>query len=643
MAEAPSEATPDTAEGHSPAWTDRLRTFVGYVPSGDTIPDEVWANRHRSILTATLLHVPFLVALGLFQGTEPLSGATIPATPLWVIALGQGVVVGAVALASVSGLSRRLRTALATTGLVATSITLVQYSGGFIEAHFHFFVVLGVLALYEDWLPFGLGILYVALSHGVFGMIDAARVYNHPAAIENPWVWGGIHAVLVAMLALALVQNWVSTEKSRETARQRLRRAEEKQAEVEDLERKRAEIQRKREEVNQAKQDLEDLAEEYSTVMAAAADGDLSVRMEADVDSDAMARIARSFNGMMDETEAAIREIQRFADEVSTASEEADAGVEEVETASEEISESVQEIAAGADEQRQMLEETSEEMTDLSATVEEVAASAETVAERSHETAEVAEAGEATAQEAIEDARAVQAAIDATVDNVEALEERMAEIDEIVGLIGEIAEQTNMLALNANIEAARAGDRGGDGEGFAVVADEVKSLAEETRDSAAEIEELIDETTAQTEATVEEARSAERSMQQGVEAVEEVVEAFERVADNTEATDSGIQEISDATDDQASSTEEAVSMVEEVARIGRSTAQETESASAAAQQQAASVSQVSTNVTALSERAAELRSMLADFEVSATGAGARPDRPAGPAGTPLANDGGQPD
>ncbi|WP_436923467.1 methyl-accepting chemotaxis protein [Halosimplex amylolyticum] len=634
-------------------WESVVREFVEYTPSGDSIPDEIWRGRHRNILALLLAHVPLLLLLGTYEGTESaVTGATIPEIPLTTVLVEVGIVVAFALLAGWSRFGRRTRTALATLGLVTTSGFLVHFSGGYIEAHFHFFVVMAVVAVYEDWLPFLLGIGYVAIQHGFFGMIDPSRVYNHAAGINNPWAWSFIHAVFVLALAGALMSHWYSTERSREEARERLREADEKSAEIDDLEAKRAENERakaeaeellaeaeaRQEAVEQQNAHLEAKADDYSDAMARAADGEFHVRVDADSESDAMAQIGEAFNAMMANTESAVREIQTFAEEVAEASEGATAGAEEVEQASAGVSESVQEIAGGAAEQREMLESVSSEMADLATTVEEVAASAETVAETSHETAAIAEESERTAQQAIDDSREVQSAIDSTVENVEVLHGQMDEIGQIVGLIGDIAEQTNMLALNANIEAARAGSGEGtkSGDGFAVVANEVKQLAEETQESANEIEQLIEETREQTETTVEEARTAERHVDESVDAVEDVADAFSRVATNAEETDQGIQEIRNTADEQAASTEEVVSMVEEAADISRSTADETEGVSAAAEEQAASTSQVSANVRSLGEQSERLQSLLSQFAVSdATTPSTGP--------TPAIKDGGQPE
>ena len=593
-----------------------VRDVIKYVPSGDTIPDETWRNRHRNILVLLLAHVPLLFALGLYHGTESITGATIPELPLTHVVGGVGVLVGFALLSYWSRFGRRMRTGLATLGLVSSSAVMVYFSGGYIEAHFHFFVIMAVVAVYEDWLPFVVGILYVAIQHAVFGMTHPEMVYNHTAAILNPMAWAVIHAVFVLGLAAALMSHWASTERSREEALARLEQAREKTAEVESLEEKKAEIQEAKAEVERLNDHLEAKAESYSAVMAQAASGDLAVRLDPESENEAMVRIGEAFNEMIEETESTVQDIQGFAREVAAASEEANAGTREVEQASEEVSRSMQGIAEGATEQREMLEQTSTEMNEMSATIEEVAASAETVAETSRETASIAEDGDAIAEQAIEDAREVQEAIDSTVENVEALDEQMAEIGEIVELIGDIAEQTNLLALNANIEAARAGQGAGGSDGFAVVADEVKQLADETKQSASEIEGLITEAQAQTDTTVDDGRSAQRHVEESVEAVREVVDAFAKVAENTDETDSGVQGISDATDDQAASAEEAVSMVEEVAEISRTAADEVEGVSTAAAQQATSMSQVSANVRTLADQAEQLQALLSKFEVS---------------------------
>ncbi|WP_435097216.1 methyl-accepting chemotaxis protein [Halorubrum sp. N11] len=608
-------ATGAAADASGSGLAYKLREFVRYIPDGTSMPKEMWGGRHRNVLMLIAVQVPFLIALGLYSGTESITGAQIPATPGWMLGGFVAIILATAALANWSRLGRRQRTVLTAFSLMTVSMALVKLSGGYIEAHFSFFVFVAVLALYEDWVPFAVGVGYVAVGHGAFSLIDSSLVYNHTAAIEQPIIWGGIHAFFILGLVGALMANWYSIEKSREEAQRQLDLVAEQKSEIKDVEEAKAEVEKRREEVEWLNQHLETKADDYSATMDRAADGNLTVRLDADSESEAMEQIGAAFNEMMDDIEATMQDVQSFAGEVSAGSEKTVAGVDTAEARSEDVSQSIREISEGADDQREMLEQVSGEMNNLSATIEEVASSTETVADVAQETASIADEGQDTAGEAIDSVQESRDAIGETAEKVRILDERMEDIGEIVDLIGDIAEQTNLLALNANIEAARAGGSGGGSDGFAVVADEVKQLAEETQDAAGDIEELIAGTQAQTQATVEEVRTAEEHMEEGAEAVEDAADAFSDVAANASETDDGIREISKATDDQAASTEETVSMVEEVAGISRSTADEADEVSEAADEQLTAMSQATTEAGSLDEQADQLRALLRNFDV----------------------------
>ena len=642
MSDSAVGAGTDAAQPSGPGNT--IREILRYVPDGTSMPQEMWSGRHRNILLLVVAQVPLLFVLGLYEGTESFTGAQIPATPAWMLGGFLGLILATAALANWSVFDRRTRTVIAAFSAMTVSMALVKLSGGYIEAHFHFFVFVAVLAVYEDWLPFAVGMGYVAIGHGAFSLIDSSLVYNHPAAIANPIVWGGIHAVFITALALALMVNWYSIEKSREEAQRQLELVSEQKAEIQDVEEAKAEAEKRREEVERLNQHLETKADDYRATMGKAADGDLTVRLDAESESEAMERIGVAFNGMMDDIESTMREIQSFAHEVSDASEKTMDGVDTAEGLSEDVTESIAEIADGAGDQREMLEQVSAEMNNLSATIEEVASSTQTVADAAERTAGIADDGEDTARRAIESVQESRDAIGSTAEKVQVLDERMAEIGEIVDLIGDIAAQTNLLALNANIEAARAEGRSGTGtsSGFAVVADEVKQLAEETGDAASEIEELIAGTQAQTEATVAEVRAAEEHMETGAEAVHDAADAFTRVADNAAETDDGVREISQATDDQAASTEETVSMAEEVSEISHTTATRADEASTAADEQLSAMAGATAEAASLTDQADRLRRLLRKFDVGGESAG---DDPGATAGGPTValGDGGRSD
>ncbi|ESP87302.1 methyl-accepting chemotaxis protein [Candidatus Halobonum tyrrellensis] len=372
--------------------------------------------------------------------------------------------------------------------------------------------------------------------------------------------------------------------------------------------------ERQREEAAETAAELERTADAYGSVMARCADGDLTERMDADTDNDAMREIATEFNGMIGELEETVVRLQEFADSVAASSEDASDSIDEVQTASEQVSRSTQEIAAGADEQNDDLRETANEMSSLSASVEEVAAAADQVAASSEQASSRGEDAQEHAEAAISKMREIERRTDSTVDEVESLDEEVKQIGEIVGMITSIAEQTNLLALNASIEAARAGEAG---EGFAVVADEIKTLAEEAGQATAEIEELIDGIVAATEGTADDMRATGESVTEGVETVERALDALDDVVARFDEANDGIQEISNGTEDQAASTEEVVGMVEAIASVSEQTAAEAEHVSAASEEQTASITEVTASVDSLSDRADRLHALLDEFEVDA--------------------------
>ena len=84
--------------------------------------------------------------------------------------------------------------------LLTSSAFLVHLWDGRIEAHFHFFVMVTLLATYEEWFPYLLAFLYVLVHHGAMGALDAASVYDHAAAQAHPWRWAAVHALFISAL-----------------------------------------------------------------------------------------------------------------------------------------------------------------------------------------------------------------------------------------------------------------------------------------------------------------------------------------------------------------------------------------------------------------------------------------------------------
>ncbi|HUR76509.1 MAG TPA: SpoIIE family protein phosphatase [Acidimicrobiales bacterium] len=186
-----------------------------WLPRGNTLPRDMWEQRHRGIVALLWVHAVVIPVFGFVRDVNPLH------------ILAESLVVPATAAyASWPGASRRLRTLAASVGLLSASAILVHFSGGVIEVHFHFFVMVAVVSLYQDWLPFLAAVAYVFVHHAVLGSVDPSSVFNHPAAVNHPWRWAAIHALFIAGISVACLVAWRLNENSlgqQRAAEERLR------------------------------------------------------------------------------------------------------------------------------------------------------------------------------------------------------------------------------------------------------------------------------------------------------------------------------------------------------------------------------------------------------------------------------------
>ena len=183
------------------------------LPKGHSLDGEVWSRRHRGIVWFLWLHAVGVPLFGFLMDRYVLLGS-----------IGGLILTGLASLATSRALANRFRAAIATVGLILASTLLVHLSGGFIEAHFHFFVMMAVIVLYQDWIPFLVALIAVVVDHGVIGTLAPTMVYNHSAAQHHPWHWALIHGGFILAESAALLIYWrvnetVQVDLSREKER----------------------------------------------------------------------------------------------------------------------------------------------------------------------------------------------------------------------------------------------------------------------------------------------------------------------------------------------------------------------------------------------------------------------------------------
>jgi diguanylate cyclase (GGDEF)-like protein len=174
-----------------------LRTRAArLLPEGRLLPEEVWQRRHRGIVRLSLASAALLVMLSWLQGYgQPAAVAVLLC------------VAGPTALAVLPQLGRKGQAAATTVSLMAASAALVHLWQGVTESHFIFFVMVGVVSLYQDWVPYGIALVIVVAHHGILGTMYPHAVYSHYAQ-HNPWVWACIHGAFVLAASLAHLASW---------------------------------------------------------------------------------------------------------------------------------------------------------------------------------------------------------------------------------------------------------------------------------------------------------------------------------------------------------------------------------------------------------------------------------------------------
>jgi len=342
------------------------------------------------------------------------------------------------------------------------------------------------------------------------------------------------------------------------------------------------------------------------------AKGDLTVEEMKIKSKDEVGHLAASFNQMLMSLREMAKQVGMTSKNVADAAEELSATAEQSTEISKQVADSINEVAAGMDEQSVNTSNSSEMLKEVAESVKQVSENAHNVAQAASLATEKAQAGGTTIESSVAEIQSVNENIHQMAEKIKHLGARSKEIEQIVTVITQIADQTNLLALNAAIEAARAGEHG---RGFAVVADEVRKLAEQTKESSEHIQQLIDRILHETEEAVVSIDETVEQSNKGIAAIQSVNQMFDEIQKSIMEVTGQVQEVSSMTQQMSAAVNQIAANINEITRISSDTASQTQEVATAMEEQLASSKQIASSSTELAKLADELKQSVEKFKV----------------------------
>jgi len=346
--------------------------------------------------------------------------------------------------------------------------------------------------------------------------------------------------------------------------------------------------------------------------MSELANGNLQHELLPITNQDEIGQLMLSANEMNEKLKQTISSIHTVSETVAASSEELAQSSNEVQTGTEQITVTMQELASGTETQASTAGDLAETMASFQHSIHETTQEGIELKEHSDHVQNLTTTGKELMVQSTQQMAAINEIVLDSVKKVEGLNVQSAEISKLVSVIDDISNQTNLLALNAAIEAARAGEHG---KGFAVVADEVRKLAEQVQFSVTDISTIVNRIQGETGNVTTALQSGYEEVKRGTAQLDQTNETFEQISVAVEDMILNINTISGNLNKVAHNSKSINAAIDEMASISQESAAGVEQTTATVEETAATMEEISKSANQLAGMAEELNSQLQQFKI----------------------------
>lgn len=343
----------------------------------------------------------------------------------------------------------------------------------------------------------------------------------------------------------------------------------------------------------------------------ASAGGDLTKRVEVK-NKDEFGQIATSTNSLIESIAVLIRNVRQLSENVSASGQQLTSSAQENAATIQEIAHSTSEIASSSEQTIRSMHSSSQKMSLLEESSKLLSNDAANLKTTASKMQNAAQAGYSSVQQSANSMLQIEETMANTNQTVTGLGESSSQITTIIATITSVAEQTNLLALNAAIEAARAGEHG---KGFAVVADEVRKLAEQSQLAAREVSSIVHTIQEKISLIVRQNEEGVKSVIQGVEVANTTTTTLDEIVKQTKDTFATIELMVERIAQTESVSQDVMESFIEVTTMAEHAASQTDQSAAAAEQASASIQEIHASSEELSHQADALRDLVNEFKI----------------------------